>query len=699
MSEANALTHAQSRHHHHLAALLALSAAACSEGTGAYDDLGLPGIGESTDPAPGAQPGVGGDIDISNAPSLLHDPVVRNGAELEVAGQPFRFAGSNNYYLMYSSRFMVNDVLEAAQRAGFNTLRTWGFLDIGNADGSDSVRGPSNGVYFQYWGGSAPTYEDGPNGLERLDYIVQRAGQLGLRLVIPLVNNWNDFGGMDQYVRWRDSADPGPREWFHDDFYTDPTIRSWYQAWITHVLERVNTLTGVAYKDDPAIAMWELGNEPRCTGAGVYGRSPNCTTQTLTEWADAMSAHVRSVDPNHLIAVGDEGFYCVDGGQHWTEQCGDGVDSLALAALPNIDVMSAHLYPEDWGTNPDWGTDWITRHVTDAQTVGKPSLLGEFGLTNQRVRNRVYQTWTDNLVSLGGNGGLYWILSGRNDDGSLYGDFDGFTVYEDAPAFQTLKNFAASMIAGAPGQYAPVADHDVGYLTHDTAAVFDPFANDVVYGQDPATLLIDLDPETPGIQGSLSVDGHTIESRPEGGVAFTPAPGFIGRVDLHYRAIDTAGRESNTADLAVIVGGDPTPLTSFEAGTDGWVAQNTMNGGIAAQSSAFATDGAFGLEVTGTNNNWFGKEYGEPLDLSARRAIRYDVQTLDNETQTAVRVFFGDVRCQSAFGNVPANTTTQVEIDLVNLNCNGLRPADGRATALYLRFGTGTFRLDNVLLY
>ena len=38
--------------------------------------------------------------------------------------------------------------------------------------------------------------------------MIARAGELGLKLVIPFVNNWNDFGGMDQYVRWRDLSTP-----------------------------------------------------------------------------------------------------------------------------------------------------------------------------------------------------------------------------------------------------------------------------------------------------------------------------------------------------------------------------------------------------------------------------------------------------------------------------------------------------------
>lgn len=188
--------------------------------------------------------------------------VKQTGPELRLKGQIFRFAGTNNYYLMYKSQTMVDDVLNTAASSGFTVLRAWASLEIGNQDGSNSIQGKADGVYFQYWDGAKPAYNDGVDGLQHLDYVVYKAKQLGIKLVFPLVNNWNAFGGMDQYVRWANGA-------YHDQFYTDPRIRSWYKSWISHLLNRTNIYTGLKYKDEPAIMTWELANEPRCLSAGV----------------------------------------------------------------------------------------------------------------------------------------------------------------------------------------------------------------------------------------------------------------------------------------------------------------------------------------------------------------------------------------------------------------------------------------------
>jgi mannan endo-1,4-beta-mannosidase len=60
--------------------------------------------------------------------------VTRTGSTLKLDGKPFRFGGTNNYYLFYSSRAMVDDVFADAQAAGFDVMRTWAFGLIGNAD-------------------------------------------------------------------------------------------------------------------------------------------------------------------------------------------------------------------------------------------------------------------------------------------------------------------------------------------------------------------------------------------------------------------------------------------------------------------------------------------------------------------------------------------------------------------------------------
>jgi mannan endo-1,4-beta-mannosidase len=80
---------------------------------------------------------------------------------------------------------------------GFVTLRTWGFLDIGAQDDTGSVHYKENGVYFQYWDGTRPAYNDGADGLQHLDEVVKSAGDKGIKLVIPLTNNWILSGVQD----------------------------------------------------------------------------------------------------------------------------------------------------------------------------------------------------------------------------------------------------------------------------------------------------------------------------------------------------------------------------------------------------------------------------------------------------------------------------------------------------------------------
>lgn len=389
-------------------------------------------------------------------PQVEGEFVSASGGQFMLDGQPFRYGGTNNYYLHYKSNLMVDDVFADAAEMNLGVMRTWTFLECGG-DRPNSAGGCSQGqdLWMQRWSNTeaGPVYNDAAGGLEKLDYMLAKANETGVKLIMVLTNNWPDFGGMDQYVTWHGLQ-------FHDQFYTDPAIRQNYRDWVATLVNRVNSITGVPYRDDPAIFSWELANEPRCINASLP-TSGSCTQETLLDWAGEMSTYVKSLDPNHMVSVGDEGFLDWGRGEDWPYNAADGVDHEALTALPNVDFGTFHLYPDHWGRDPQWGTTWITDHMTAADGYGKPVILEEFGFRDQGARDATYQQWTDAVRTGGGDGWNFWILTGIQDDGQLYPDFDGFRIVTPSATATLLSDAAVAIRDGggagsAAGPVGPV---------------------------------------------------------------------------------------------------------------------------------------------------------------------------------------------------------------------------------------------------
>ncbi len=595
------------------------------------------------------------------------DFVQRQGSQLTLHGKEFRFVGTNNYYLMYSSQLMVDDVLDTAAANGFNVMRTWGWLD----------QTPKNGFVFQTFDGTSMTYNDGPTGLGNLDYTVAKAGELGIKLVIPFTGNWGDFGGMDQYVTWAGGS-------YHDDFYTNAQIKTWYKAWISHLLNHVNTITGVKYKDDPTIMTWELANEPRCVGSGTYPASPGCNTDTITNWAAEMSAYIKSLDRKHLVSSGSEGFLCQDGIVEYERDCSSGTDELAISKLPTIDVMSYHLYPDHWTKTPAWGTAWIKEHSKLAKKIRKPSMLGEFGYRDKLARNVTYKAWTDAVRTSGGSGSLFWILTGIEDSGTLYPDYDGFRITCPSPVCTTLSNAIVGLESWHKFiKLAPVADDLEAVTEFETAVSFNPAASAVAYGPHNAVkaATIDLDPATAGQQTSLALTGGTYELQTDGTVLFTPAAGFNGRVEASYTIGDRKHRTSNAATIKVTVKpqpGVPVQLFSFESGTDGWgYGWDGTGVETVSQSNAWATDGSSSLSLDNvTTGTWFQTTFPDPVP---NLTDGYTVITIDALNQSgswgylkfAIKAGPSWSWCEGTGASLPPSTDGQflASIDLLNTSC------------------------------
>ena len=383
-------------------------------------------------------------------PALAGEPAgrdefvtARNGS-FWVGGKPFRFGGTNTYYLHQQSHYMIDMALDDASAMGLRVVRAWAFAD--GSGGSYTPLQPRPYVYDNA-------------AFDSLDYAVYKAGQLGIRLVLALVNNWPDYGGMAQYVNWflglpDDSYGTATN---HDKFYSTAAIQDCYRAYAKYVIQRHNRYTGLRYNEDPAIMTFELANEPR-------NRSDK-SGSTLLTWVRETSTYFRKLAPRQLVTTGDEGFYGDASNPDYPYSNYEGDHWKDYLALPTIDYGTVHLYPEGWGETSDpvgWGTTWITNHLADGKSLGKPVVIEEYGLAlsaadgipTETSRDAGYQAWTNAILANGGAGDQFWLLTSRIDDGSWYADYDGFRIIWENDPSNTTNSTAQLLSAHAKAMTA-----------------------------------------------------------------------------------------------------------------------------------------------------------------------------------------------------------------------------------------------------
>ncbi|XP_031478193.1 mannan endo-1,4-beta-mannosidase 7-like [Nymphaea colorata] len=329
------------------------------------------------------------------------------GLHFVINGYPFYANGFNAYWLMYvasdpSQRGKVTSAFQQASSHGLTVARTWAF-----SDGGYGALQYSPGVYNEQM-------------FRGLDFVVSEARRYGIKLILSLANNYDSFGGKKQYVSW--ARNQGQYLSSDDDFFRNPVVKGYYKNHVTRVLTRVNSITGVAYKDDPTIFAWELMNEPRCT-------SDN-SGATVQAWITEMAAHVKSIDRNHLLEAGIEGFYGPSSPRRWQFNAGVqvGTDFIRNNQVPGIDFATVHSYPDIWLENSgdaaqfSFLNNWLDAHIQDAQNVlRKPLYFAEFGISSRKSgysvdkRNRIMQMVYGKIYASArsggsGAGGLFWQL-------------------------------------------------------------------------------------------------------------------------------------------------------------------------------------------------------------------------------------------------------------------------------------------------
>ncbi|PIA41099.1 hypothetical protein AQUCO_02300122v1 [Aquilegia coerulea] len=253
--------------------------------------------------------------------------VATSNNQFVLNGAPFLFNGFNSYWMMNvavdpSERHKVSEVFRDASAIGLTVCRTWAF-----SDGGDKALQISPGVYDE-------------RVFQALDFVVSEARQYGIRLVLSFVNNYNDFGGKAQYVQWAKNA--GVPINSDDDFYTNDVLKKYYKDHVQKVVTRLNTITGMAYKDDSTIMAWELMNEPRC--------QEDYSGKTVNDWAQEMATFVKSIDSQHLLEIGMEGFYgdSMPDKKQFNPGYQVGTDFISSNQIKEIDFATIHAYPDLW---------------------------------------------------------------------------------------------------------------------------------------------------------------------------------------------------------------------------------------------------------------------------------------------------------------------------------------------------------------
>ncbi len=239
----------------------------------------------------------------------------------------------------------------------------------------------------------APPYNE--DLLVGLDFLLSELGARGMRAVIYLGNFWEWSGGMATHLYWtngglyidmNDPAHPWPEfPDFASEFYASEAAVALYHDYVSALVTRTNTVTGGAYREDAAIMAWQLANEPR-PGGGAEAAARHM--QAYQRWIANTARLIKSLDQHHLVSTGSEG---LTGGAD-SESC-----VLDAHASPDIDYLTAHIWPQNWGwadpvdlpgtfarveTNTH---NYIARHIAFARALGKPLVIEEFGFPRDDV--------------------------------------------------------------------------------------------------------------------------------------------------------------------------------------------------------------------------------------------------------------------------------------------------------------------------
>jgi len=310
--------------------------------------------------------------------------VTVKGTHFGRGGKPYYITGSNLWYGAYlgapgkvGDRTRLARELDNLKAIGVNNLRVIAMSE------NSAIAGAVHPAIMNGFG----QYDE--ELLAGLDYFLTELAKRDMTAVLFLNNYWQWSGGFSQYLSWLDGVPMQDPNVTHDypafmahsaKFYRSAKANEEFHNTIRRIVNRVNTITGKPYSDDPTIMSWQLANEPR---PGSNDNTTDDDKQVFIQWIDSTAKFIHELDAKHLVSTGNEGWRgCVD-------------DKPLFSASHKsryVDYLTFHLWPKNWSwyntqeSEKTWNNalkmslDYLNWHIDAAKQLNKPIVLEEFGL-------------------------------------------------------------------------------------------------------------------------------------------------------------------------------------------------------------------------------------------------------------------------------------------------------------------------------
>lgn len=381
-------------------------------------------------------------LQFAGAQNGFQNFITVKGNKLMDGNKEFRFVSFNVPTLNYNEdelaftqkqpyslpdEFEIRDVMETVRQLGGKVIRMYTIP-----------------VQLENESKDTPTYVTGPGQFEEksfktMDLVLKLANEYNIRIIFSTLNNFRWMGGAPQYAGFRGKT--------MDDFYTDEQLIADYKKTLDHVINRVNTLTGVAYKDDKAILCWETGNE----------------LESTPEWTANICKYIKKLDKNHLTM---DGFFAFD----------DVPVRKSSLKDPNIDIISSHHY--------ELNAKDFEKHVKRNLEIidgKKPYIIGEYGFVSTTAMAKCM----DDVIKSDVIGILVWGLRGHRSEGGFYWHseplgygryksyhwpgFESGTEYDEKNLFALMREKAARISKTIPPKLKAPSIPELLPITHTSA--------------------------------------------------------------------------------------------------------------------------------------------------------------------------------------------------------------------------------------